>query len=262
MGKEAKRTPLAENLEAVQTRIADALAKAKRPAGDVLLVAVTKTAPPEAIRELMALGVGDFGENRVQQLAQRAAQLAEFHARKIASKDAKDSGLPAHLRWHMIGRLQRNKVKQVLPSVTLVHGVDSLRLAEEIDAQAKKLDRQIPIMLQINASQEPQKGGVAVGAATHLGDQIATMPNVRLVGLMSMAAVDADESQQRHTFARTREIFEEMQFNKTGGEAFKHLSMGMSHDFEAAIAEGSTMVRVGSALFGGPAGEESEMDEA
>ena len=259
MGKEAKRTPLAENLEAVQSRIEDACAKAKRHAGEVLLVAVTKTAPPEAIRELMALGVGDFGENRVQQLAQRAAQLNEFHARKAGSKN---SGMAERLRWHMIGRLQRNKVKQLLPSVSLIHGVDSLRLAEEIDAQAKKLDRQIPIMLQINASQEPQKGGVAVGAATHLGDQIATMPNVRLVGLMSMAAVDADEAQQRHTFARTREIFEEMQFNKTGGEGFKHLSMGMSHDFEAAIAEGSTMVRVGSALFGGPAGEEAEMEEA
>ena len=248
MSKEPKQQALADNLKSVRERIAAAAEKAKRRPEDVLLIAVTKNSPPEVIRELMALGAGDFGENRVQQLVQRAAQLNEFHARKAASKN---SGMAGRMRWHMIGRLQRNKVKQLLPSVAVVHSVDSLRLAEEIDAAAKKLGRPMPILLQVNASQEPQKGGVAVGAATHLGDQIATMPNVKLIGLMSMAAVDADESQQRHTFARTREIFEEMQFNKTGGDGFRHLSMGMSHDFEAAIAEGSTMVRIGSLLFGG-----------
>ena len=249
---------LADRLAAVRDRVAAACHKARRSPGEVALVAVTKTAPPEQVRELIGLGVADLGENRVPQLAQRAAQLNEFHARKVSAGDKKVA--PA-LRWHFIGRLQRNKVKALLPHCAVVHSVDSLRLAEEIDQQAGKLDLVMPILLQVNASQEPQKGGVAMGAVTHLGEQVATMPNIKLVGLMSMAALDANELQQRHTFARTREVFEEMRKYKIGGESFRHLSMGMTNDFEAAIAEGSTMVRVGSALFGGGAEADADGDE-
>ena len=249
---------LADRLKAVRDRIADACERARRSAGEVALVAVTKNAPPEQVRELIALGAADLGENRVPQLAQRAAQLNEFHARKVS---AGDKHVAPALRWHFVGRLQRNKVKPLLPHCAVVHSVDSLRLAEEIDAAAAKLGRPMPVLLQVNASQEPQKGGVAVGAATHLGEQVATMPNVRLVGLMSMAAVDANELQQRHTFARTREVFEEMRGYKIGGDAFRHLSMGMTGDFPAAIAEGSTMVRVGSALFGGSPQQEAGADD-
>jgi pyridoxal phosphate enzyme (YggS family) len=155
----------------------------------------------------------------------------------------------------MIGHLQRNKVKQLLPHVHCIHSVDSLRLAEEIDEIGMKTRSKVPVMLQINASEEPQKHGVAVGAAIHLGEQIATMPGLQLVGLMTMAELTDDESVIRNAFRRTREIFEEMKWHKIGGPDFKHLSMGMSHDFEIAIQEGSTMVRIGSALFGGAATE-------
>ena len=252
----AKRTPLAEKLDEVRSRIAEAAVKAKRDPADVTLVAVTKTAAPEQIREVLQLGVVDLGESRVQQLTQRAAQVEEFLKRRQAFGD---SGVPEKVRWHMLGHLQRNKAKPVLPVVSLIHSVDSLRLAEELDTLSAKANKRTPVLMQVNASEEPQKSGVAVGAAVHLAEQIDSMPNVQLIGLMSMAADGVGESQLRQTFARTREVFEEMRWHKIGGTALRHLSMGMSHDFEAAIAEGSTMVRIGSLLFGGqPEGAEEE----
>ena len=244
----AKKTPLAENLEKVRDRIASACAAAKREPGEVTLVAVTKTAAPEQIREILQLGVADLGESRVQQLTQRAGQVNEFHQRRV---NAGDASVPGRLRWHMIGHLQRNKVKPVLPLVAVIHSIDSLRLAEEIDAQAAKIEKRQAVLMQVNASEESSKTGVAVGAAVHLAEQIDSMPNLQLIGLMTMAELSDDEKKVRHTFARTREIFEELKWHKIGGAALKHLSMGMSHDYEWAIREGATMVRIGTALFGG-----------
>jgi pyridoxal phosphate enzyme (YggS family) len=254
----AKRSQLAEKLDELKDRIAAACAKAKREPGEVTLVAVTKTAAPEQIREALQLGVGDLGESRVQQLTQRAMQLNEFHARRVQHGDATVS---QKLRWHMVGHLQRNKVKQLLPVVSLIHSIDSLRLAEELDAQAAKIEKKQPVLLQVNASEEPQKYGVAVGAAVHLAEQIDSMPNLQMMGLMSMAPLGAKEHVVRHGFARTREIFEEMKWHKIGGAGLKHLSMGMSDDFEAAIAEGSTMIRVGTLLFGGNKADAMEEDD-
>ena len=251
----AKRTPLAEKLDEVRARIAGAAAKAKRDPSDVQLIAVTKSAAPEQIREILQLGVVDLAEGRVQQLTQRAGQVDEFIKRRQAFGD---SGVPQQVRWHMVGHLQRNKAKPVLPIVSLIHSVDSLRLAEEIDTLSAKANKRTPVLMQVNASEEGQKSGVAVGAAVHLAEQIDSMPNVQIVGLMSMAADGAPEAVVRHTFARTREVFEELRWHKIGGPALKHLSMGMSHDFEPAIAEGATMVRIGSLLFGGPAEGEHE----
>jgi len=242
----AKRSPLAEKLDEVRDRIAAAAAGAKRDPAEITLIAVTKTAGPEQIREALQLGVTDLGESRVQQLTQRAAQLNEFLARRHG-----EGGFPEKVRWHMIGHLQRNKIKPVLPLVSLIHSVDSLRLAEELDAQAAKLDKKVPLLLQVNASEEPQKHGVAVGAAVHLAEQIDSMPNLQIVGLMTMAPLETNEKLVRQSFSRTREIFEELRWNKIGGTHLRHLSMGMSNDFELAIAEGATMVRIGSLLFGG-----------
>jgi pyridoxal phosphate enzyme (YggS family) len=161
----------------------------------------------------------------------------------------------------MIGHLQRNKEKQVLPLVSLVHSVDSLRLAEELDAQAGKLGRRQPVLMQINASEEPSKHGVAVGASVHLAEQIASMENLSLAGVMTMGPLGASAEKNRAVFTRVREIFEEMRWHKIGGTGLRHLSMGMSDDFEEAILEGATMIRVGSALFGGkPEGIEEEED--
>ena len=253
----AKKSPLAVKLDEVRERIAAACAKAKRDPSEVTLIAVTKTAAPEQIRELLQLGVGDLGESRVQVLQQRAAQVNEFFARQQAHGA---ENLPAKLRWHMIGHLQRNKIKPVLPLVSVIHSVDSLRLAEELDAHAAKANRKLPVLMQVNASEEPQKSGVAVGAAVPLAEQIGTMDNLQIMGLMTMAPLDGDEKTVRQTFARTRELFDEIKFNKIGGSAMRHLSMGMSNDFEHAIMEGATLVRIGTLLFGGKVADE-DMDE-
>jgi pyridoxal phosphate enzyme (YggS family) len=257
----AKKSPLAERLDEVRERIAAACARAKRDANEVTLIAVTKTAAPEQIREILSLGVADLGESRVQLLTQRAAQLDEFVKRRQVHGEEGQPTMPEKIRWHMIGHLQRNKIKPLLPFVHMIHSIDSLRLAEEIDGQSAKLGRRIPVMLQINASEEPQKHGVAVGAAVHLAEQIDSMPNLQLVGLMTMAAFDADEKTIRVSFSRTREIFEEMRWHKIGGTNLRHLSMGMSHDFEHAIAEGATMVRIGTELFGGKLQDHEEAED-
>jgi pyridoxal phosphate enzyme (YggS family) len=123
------------------------------------------------------------------------------------------------------------------------------------------MDRKVPVLMQVNASEESQKHGVAVGASVHLAEQIDSMPHLQLIGLMSMAPLTEDEAAVRHCFTRTREIFEEMKWHKIGGASFKHLSMGMSNDFELAIAEGATMLRIGSALFGGKVQDHEEAEE-
>jgi len=257
-----KRTPLADRLTELRDRIAAACAKANRLPTEVTLIAVTKSAAPEQIREIIQLGVGDLGESRVQVLAQRVAQINEFYQRQQGRPDAQ---IPPRLRWHMIGHLQRNKVKQVLPLVDVIHSVDSLRLAEELDSQAGKIGRRMPVLMQVNASGEASKFGVAVGAAIHLAEQIAGMTNLHLIGLMTMAPLTDDPEIPRRVFARLREVFEEIRFQNIGGKSFRHLSMGMSNDFEAAILEGATMLRIGTFLFGSETGQQaglSDVDDA
>jgi pyridoxal phosphate enzyme (YggS family) len=254
----AKKSPLAIRLAEVRDRIARAAEKAKREPSEVTLVAVTKTAAPEQMREILQLGVSDLGESRVQVLTQRAVQVNEFHQRQLARGEGE---VPAKLRWHMLGHLQRNKVKQILPIVALIHSVDSLRLAEELETQAARANKRQPVLMQVNASEENRKHGVAVGAAVHLAEQIDSMPHLQIMGLMSMAPFVEDQKVVRHCFTRTREIFEELKWHKIGGTALKHLSMGMSHDFEIAIEEGATMVRVGSAIFGGKVADHQDDEE-
>lgn len=256
----AKRSPLAEKLDEVKERIAEAALKARREPSEITLIAVTKTAAPEQIREMLSLGIADLGESRVQVLTQRGAQINEFLHRRLAHGSEQPS-LPEKVRWHMIGHLQRNKVKPVLPIVHMIHSVDSLRLAEELDAQAAKINRRMPVLLQVNGGEEPQKFGVAIGAAVHLAEQIDSMPNLQFSGLMTMAPLDAEEAKVRLAFARTREVFEEMRWHKIGGASLRHLSMGMSHDFELAIAEGATMVRIGTLLFGGKTQDHEDAEE-
>jgi hypothetical protein len=252
----AKNSPLAERLAEVKEKIAAAARKAGREPSEVTLIAVTKTAAPEQVREILQLGVGDLGESRLQVFTQKASQVNEFYQR--LKKGGEAEGIAPRLRWHMIGHLQRNKVKPILPLADLIHSVDSLRLAEEIEQAAGKLGKKVPVLLQVNASEEKSKFGVAVGAAVHLAEQIASMSHVSLVGLMTMAPLTEDKSVARAAFARTREIFEECKWHKIGGAGFKHLSMGMTNDYEEAAAEGATMVRIGSALFGGSPGEGAE----
>jgi len=155
------------------------------------------------------------------------------------------------LAWHMVGHLQRNKVKALLPWVDMIHSVDSLRLAEEIDAQAARIDRRIPVLLEVNSSGEGSKQGVAVAATTHLAEQLASLEHIELRGLMTMAPLSDDVRVVRHAFERVREVFEEIVLERTCGPRFCELSMGMTHDFEHAIEFGATYVRIGTALFEG-----------
>jgi len=238
---------LTENIRRVEERIQRACARVGRSPTQVKLVAVTKTVGLDVIRTLIEMGTEDLGESRVQELVRRASMISEWQRRRGFEKTAP----PAGPRWHLVGHLQRNKVKLVLPWTHLIHSVDSLRLAEEIDAQSRKLATVTPILLQVNAANEPQKSGVVVAAATHLAEQLRTLPNLRLCGLMAMGPLTTDEKLIRHAFARTRELFDEIVHERIGGPEFTELSLGMSQDFEYAIEVGATLVRIGSALFEG-----------
>jgi pyridoxal phosphate enzyme (YggS family) len=237
----------------VNDQIAAAATRSGRRPTDVVMVAVTKNALPDQIRTLVEMGHADLGENRVQQLSQRVAQLDEFLSRRrtLAGAVSRNAGeLPEKVRWHMIGHLQRNKVKQVAPLVALVHSVDSLRLAEELQAYAVRVDKTVDILLQVNASGEASKFGVASPAVIHLAEQIDSMMHLRLRGLMTMAPYSDRAEDSRSTFARCAELFQDCRSAKLGGNDFNILSMGMSNDFEVAIEEGANLIRVGRALFG------------
>jgi pyridoxal phosphate enzyme (YggS family) len=243
---------LQDRYKKVREGMAAAAAKGKRDPGDITLVAVTKNGSMEQIKQLIELGNVDLGESRVQQLQQRAAQVDEWLARQQGKSDKKlpGPGPSGGIRWHMVGHLQRNKVKPVLQLCHAIHSVDSLRLAEEIQDEAEKIKRPMRALLEVNVGEENSKFGVAVGAALHLAEQVDTMDEVQLIGLMCMAPHSNDPEKARPVFARLREIFEEIRFRKIGGEKFKHLSMGMSGDYKVAIEEGATIVRIGTAIFG------------
>lgn len=250
----------------VDQTITEAAARSGRRRQDVILVAVTKYATMDQIRSVVELGQRDLGESRAQQLSQRAAQLDELlQRRRSMSKVAprQEQQIPSEIRWHMIGHLQRNKVKTVVPLVKLIHSIDSFRLVEELHGYATKHDAEIDLLIQVNASGEESKFGVAPAAISHLADQVATMVNLRLRGLMTMAPYDADTEKARPVFARTRELFEEVRTRSSLGSEFNILSMGMSHDYAVAIEEGANLVRIGSALFGddGPADHDEDEPE-
>jgi pyridoxal phosphate enzyme (YggS family) len=225
--------------------MAAAAQRSGRPASAVRLVAVTKTIGVNIIRQLLDAGVRDLGENRVQELIKRAGMIQEYHSR-LQLGAAAPTEPP---RWHMIGHLQRNKVKSVLPWITCVHSLDSLRLAEELSAVSTKMDRNIDVLVEINASGEKSKFGVAVGAVNYLVEQVVTLPGLTVVGLMTMAPLVDDPEKIRPIFVRVREIFEELAGTKLVGPRFRELSMGMSQDYAVAIEEGATIVRIGTALF-------------
>jgi len=237
-------TKIEDKIKRVQETVAEACARAGREPSDVKLVVVTKSADIDAIKTVVRLGFNHLGENRVQQLKKVATQMAEF-----LQQEGGNSELPRQIHWHMIGHLQRNKVRQVLPLASLVHSVDTLRLAEEINAAGAKLDLCPRVLLQVNASHEPQKYGAPIGAATHLAEQIETLPNLQLIGLMTMAPLTRDKDTIRAAFVRARELFYEMRGEKIVGQQFTELSMGMSSDYEIAIEEGATILRIGSAIF-------------
>jgi pyridoxal phosphate enzyme (YggS family) len=220
---------IAENLAAVRARIEAAAARAQRTAEDVTLVAVTKEVDAERAREAIELGVSDVGENRVQELQSKQSALAG-----------------SRVRWHMIGTLQRNKVPQIVGHVALIHSVDSPRLAEAIGRRAAAEDFEQDVLLEVNAGRERTKHGVAPDEALDVANGLLDMDGLRLRGLMTIAPA-GDVRAAREAFRTLRELRDRLQERAPGASV---LSMGMSEDFEIAIEEGATIVRIGSAIFG------------
>ncbi len=217
---------IAQRLEAVRQRIADACHRAGRPSSAVTLIAVTKGVPAERVREAVAAGVTDVGENRVQEALQKQQAL----------------GMQVH--WHLIGHLQRNKASVAARAFTMVHSVDSLALAQVLDRHRHGTAAPLDVLMQVNVSGEPTKSGCHPEDAQSLAAGVRALPHLRLCGLMTIAPLGEDA---RPVFGTLREVRDRLQAQ--GFEGLK-LSMGMSQDFEVAIEEGADFVRIGTAIFG------------
>lgn len=206
------------------------------------VLAVTESVKPKTIRNLVGAGLTDLAATGSKQLAEQSECLDAYLARRR-------NGLPDRVRWHMVGPLQRSQVRPALETAGTIHSVDSLRLAEEINVRADKLGRSVDAFLKINCGEGPKKLGCAVGAATHLAELICTLPRLRLIGLMTLGHPKGKAELSRPIYVRLRELFEEMRKDRIGGRGMRHLSMGTSADYVAAVEEGATMVRIGAALF-------------
>jgi pyridoxal phosphate enzyme (YggS family) len=227
----AHATIIAENVTRVRQRMADAATRAGRDPRSIRLIAVTKYVGPEEILALVRAGCTTLGENRPQQLWTKAEALTG-----------------QAIRWHLIGHLQRNKIRRTLPLVEMVQSVDSLRLITALDETAAALSRRVPILLEVNVSGDAQKHGFTPDEVQTVLEQMVEMDHLQPRGLMCMASLTGGTDVARRDFARLRELREAL---RPSAPDLVELSMGMSHDFEAAIEEGATMVRVGSALFEG-----------
>lgn len=230
---ETTTTILSRNLQGVRARIAEACARRQRDPQSVQLIAVTKTAPVEWIQELIALGQIELAENRPQQLVQRAAALANS------------------VSWHLIGHLQRNKIELVWPHVRWIHSVDSLRLLRALADYAAKAGSAPRILLEVNISGEASKGGFTPDELLAAWKEIQSISSLPISGLMTMAPLADDPETVRPVFRGLRELRDQLAEQSGGKFALPELSMGMSGDYEVAIEEGATMVRVGSRLFEG-----------
>ena len=214
-----------ERIEAVRQRAGHA--------GEVTLVAVTKQVPVERIAEAYRAGVRHFGENRVQEFEDKHRLLV----------------LPS-ATWHMVGHLQSNKARQALELFNCVDSLDSLRLAEKLDKAAAEKGRQLPVLIQVHLGEEPSKHGVEPAKLAELLEQVASLPHLAVEGLMTIPPLVEPAERVRPYFRRLRELAEELDRLRLPGVSMRRLSMGMSHDFEVAIEEGATEVRLGTALFG------------
>ena len=221
-----------ENLRKVEERIAKACERAGRNKDEVTLIAVSKTKPVEAIQEAMEYGMTHFGENKVQEIVDKYDTIA------------------TPLNWHMIGHLQRNKVKYIVDKVVLIHSVDSLRLAEQINDEAKKKECIVPILIEVNVAGEESKFGVRPEDTLELVKQIATLSNVQIKGLMTIAPFVSNPEENRVHFQNLRKLNIDIKSKNIDNVCMDVLSMGMTGDYEVAVEEGATMVRVGTGIFG------------
>lgn len=221
-----------ENMRALEDRIAAACQEAGRKPEDVTLIAVSKTKPVEMLREAYECGCRDFGENKVQEL------LDKYEV------------MPRDIRWHMIGHLQRNKVKYIVDKVYLIHSVDSLRLAEEISKEAGKKNVCVNILVEVNVANEETKFGTTCEDAKQLVQDIAKLPNICVKGLMTIAPFVENAEKNRPFFSKLKKISVDIMGENIDNITMENLSMGMTGDYEVAVSEGATCVRVGTGIFG------------
>lgn len=224
--------PIKKNLEIIQARIETACSRVGRDPASVRLIAVSKTQPVIHIQEALALGQMDFGENRVQEMVQKAGEIGQGPV------------------WHMIGTMQTNKIRLMAPFVTYIHSVSSMEALREVSKRACQHHRLIKVLIQINISNEEQKSGCEPQELEQLLLEAKTLDGLEVCGLMGMASFEDDPEQVRAQFRLLRSLKEHYQGLHADPEGLQELSMGMSHDLEVAVEEGATMVRIGSALFG------------
>ena len=225
-------TMLCENLKKVEDNVDAACRKAGRSRDEVTLIAVSKTKPVEMLSTIYNHGIRDFGENKVQEMCDKMEQL------------------PSDIRWHMIGHLQTNKVKYIVGHTTLIHSVDSLHLAKEIEKQAEKKDVTVDILVEVNIAEEESKFGIHKEETYELVRQIAALPHVHICGLMTIAPYVENPEDNRMYFRGIRQLSVDIAEQNIDNVNMDVLSMGMTGDYMVAIEEGATMVRVGTGIFG------------
>jgi pyridoxal phosphate enzyme (YggS family) len=222
---------ISQNIEVIEERLKNAALKSGRKREDIILVAVSKTQPLEKLIMASNCGLNVFGENKVQELTE------------------KYPGLP-NASWHLIGHLQRNKVKYIIDKVDLIHSLDNIELAEEIDKRAAKINRIMPVLIQINIGREDSKSGIFEEEIESFSEKIQRYNNILVSGIMAIPPVSDNKDETRIYFRRMKEIFEKVKEYKYGNFNIKYLSMGMTGDFEIAVEEGANIVRVGTGIFG------------
>jgi pyridoxal phosphate enzyme (YggS family) len=224
---------ITQNIEDIRGRMAEAAVRSGRNPEDVLLIAVTKLHEPDEIEEAIAAGVTDIAENKVQEIQKKFDQIH------------------SPVNWHLIGHLQTNKVKYIIDKVVMIHSVDSVHLAQEIDKRAAAAGRTMDVLLQVNAAHEESKFGLDPKDVPQVFREILdSCPNVKIRGLMHIAPWSEDPEEIRPYFKEVKDLFDTLAAVEHPNADFKYLSMGMSHDFETAIEEGANIIRVGTSIFG------------
>ena len=223
---------LSDNLQKVRSNIINSCEAVGRNPDEVTLIAVSKTKPVEILQEAYDAGARIFGENKVQEILDKYDQL------------------PSDIQWHMIGHLQRNKVKYIIDKVAMIHSVDSLRLAETIEQEAAKKDIVMPVLLEVNVAEEESKFGLKLEEVLPLVEKISHFPHVQIMGLMTIAPFTLNPEDNRKVFRTLKKLSVDISEKNINNVNMSVLSMGMTGDYEVAVQEGSTMVRVGTGIFG------------
>jgi pyridoxal phosphate enzyme (YggS family) len=231
---DAAEGELAARLARVRAQISEAARRSGRSSGDVTLIAISKTHPPPVVSSLIALGATDVGENRVQEAEEKIANVGRDR-----------------VRWHLVGHLQANKARRAVVLFNVIHSLDSIDLARRLNRLCVEEGRQsLPVLIQVDLGHEETKSGIDESELTPLIDSLATLPQLQLIGLMTLPPFFDNPEDNRIFFRRLRELSDELEGRGVFGDRKGELSMGMTHDFEVAIEEGATMVRIGTAIFG------------